>query len=173
MAGVRVLVVAVVVPTLFVGLIARVSAALFIRMLSVLTMHVAGFKTLVLARRETLLLTPIVGASLASGTLTIFASMTSVDALHTVQPVGPALLQKMVELAIVVLLKLMAHLAFCIGLNFVELTARNKAFAQARLVDRLKVLREQLERLFTKFTTGANVLRPVSLVEGHVCVCVC
>ena len=49
MAGARVLVVVVFVPARFVGPIARVFTALFVRMLSVLTMHVAWLKTLVLA----------------------------------------------------------------------------------------------------------------------------
>jgi hypothetical protein len=49
MVGVHVLVVVVFVFVRFVGPIARIFAALFIRMLGVLTMHAAGLKTLVLA----------------------------------------------------------------------------------------------------------------------------
>ena len=124
MRGARAFVV-VVVPARFVGLIVRVPAALFVRMPSVLTMHVAGRKTLVLTRGETLLLACIVGASLAVATLTIFTWTTSVVVLHAVLPVGPALLRKMAKLAIILLSKLVAHLALCVGSNFVKLTARN------------------------------------------------
>jgi hypothetical protein len=49
MAGARVLVVVGFVLPRFVGPIARVFAALFVRMLSMLTMQVAGLRTLVLA----------------------------------------------------------------------------------------------------------------------------
>ena len=62
MAGARVLVVVVV--ARFVGLIARICVALFVGVLGVLTMHVAGLKTLVLARGETLRTARIVGALL-------------------------------------------------------------------------------------------------------------
>jgi hypothetical protein len=151
----------------FVGLIARVSTALFVRMLSVLTMHVAGLKTLVLAQGETLLIAHIVGSLLVFATLTLFA-LTSVVASHTGQLVGPALLQKMVDLAIISLSKLVMHLALRISSNFLKSTERNEALAQARVVDRLEILRKQLECLFAKFATRANVLRPVSPVEGHV-----
>jgi hypothetical protein len=41
----------------------------------------------------------------------------------------------MAELAIVLLSKLVAHLALCVGSKFVKLKAQNKAFAQARVVD--------------------------------------
>ncbi len=140
MAGARVLVVVVVTP--FVGLIARIGAALFVGVLGILPMHVAGLKTLVLARGKTLLTAGIVGASPVLATLTVIASTTSVVASHAARPVSPALLQKMAELAIVALPKLMAHLALRIGSNFVKLTARNKAFAQAGVVDRLEILRE-------------------------------
>ena len=108
------------------------------------------------------------GAPLAFAMLTVFALTMSVVASHTAQPVGPALLQKMVEPAIVLLSKIVAHLALCVGLNLFELTARNEAFAKARVVDRLKILRDRLERLFAKFVTRANILHPVSPVEGHV-----
>ena len=74
----------------------------------------------------------------------------------------------MAELVIISLLKLVAHLVLRVGSKFLELTVRNKAFTQARVVDQLKILREQLERLFMTFATRANVLRPVSPVEGHV-----
>ncbi len=82
--------------------------------------------------------------------------------------VCPALLQKMVELAIIALPKLVAHLALHIGSNFVELAVRNEAFAQAGVIDRLEILRKRLERLFTKLAARANVLRSVSPVEGHI-----
>jgi hypothetical protein len=49
MVGAGVLVVVIFVPARFIGLIVRVAMALFERMLSVLTMHVAGIKSLVLA----------------------------------------------------------------------------------------------------------------------------
>ena len=91
----------------------------------------------------------------------------SVVASHAAQPVGPALLDKMTELAILSLLKFMAHFAFCVGLNFVELTAWNKVFTQARVVDQLKVLHERLEHLLAKFTPRADMLCPAALVEGH------
>ncbi len=123
MAGARILVVVGFVFVRFVGPIARVFAALFVRMLSVLTMHVAGLETLVLAQGETLLTTRIVGAPLIFAMLTIFASTTSVVASHAARSVGPALLQKMAELAIMSLLQLVAHLALCVGSNFLELTA--------------------------------------------------
>ena len=74
----------------------------------------------------------------------------------------------MVELAIIVLPKLVAHLALCISLNFVELVARNEAFAQAGVVDRLEILREGLQGLFAKLAARATVLRSVSPVEGHI-----
>ena len=168
MERVRTLVVAVVVLARFAGLIAQVPVALFIRMPSVLTMHVAGVKTLVLAQGETLLVTHIVGASLAVAMLTIFVSTTSIIASHAAQPVGPALIRKMAELAIVLLLKLVAHLALCVGSNFVKLMVQNEIFVHARVVDQPKVLRECLEHLLAKFTTRADVLHPVALVEGHV-----
>ncbi len=133
MAGARVLVVVAV--ARFVDLIARIGAALFVRVLWVLAMHVAGLKTLVLARGRTLLTARIVGASLVLATLAVIVSTMSVVALHAARPVGPALLRKMVELAIIALPKLMAHLALCVGSNFVKLAARNKAFAQAGVVD--------------------------------------
>ncbi len=78
--GARVLV--VVVFARFVGPIARIGAALFIGVLGVLTMLVAGLKTLVLARGETLLTARIVGALLVLATLTILASTMSLVALH-------------------------------------------------------------------------------------------
>ena len=168
MVGARVLVVVVFVFTRFVGPIARVFAAPFIGMLGMLTMYVAGLETLVLARGEALLTARIVGASLVFMTLTVFASTTSVIALHAAQSVGPALLQEMAELAIILLPKLVAHLALCIGSNLVELTARDKAFPQAGVVDQLEILRTRLERLFSKFATRAKVLRSVSPVEGHI-----
>ena len=134
MAGARDLVVVGFVFARFVGQIVRVFAALFIRMLSVLTMHVAGFETLVLGRGETLLTARIVGASLVFAALTVFALTTSAIALHAARFVGPALLQKMAELAIILLPKLVAHLALRVSLNFLELMARNKAFTQAGVV---------------------------------------
>ncbi len=166
MVGARVLVV-VVVPR-FVGPIARICAALFVGVLGVLTMHVAGLKTLVLARGETLLTARIVRALLILATLTVLASTTSIVASHAARPVGPALLQKMTELAIIALPKLVAHLALCIGSNFVELAARNEAFAQAGVVDQLEILRKRLKHLFAKLAARANVLRSVSPVEGHI-----
>ncbi len=100
--------------------------------------------------------------------LTVIASTTSVVAAHAARPVGPALLQKMVELAIIALPKLMAHLALRIGSNFVKLAARNKAFAQAGVIDRLEILCKQLERLFAKLAARADVLPSVSPMEGHI-----
>ena len=84
----------------------------------------------------------IVGALLVLATLTVITSTMSVVASHAARPVGPALLQKMAELAIIALPKLMAHLALCIGSNFVELAVRNEVFAQAGVVDRLEILRK-------------------------------
>ena len=86
MVGARVLV--VVVFARFVDLIARICTALFIGVLGVLTMHVAGLKTLVLARGETLLTVRIVGALLVLAMLTIIPSTTSVVPLHAAQSVG-------------------------------------------------------------------------------------
>ena len=103
------------------------------------------------------------GALLVFATLTVLTSTTSVVALHTAQSVGPALLRKMVELAIILLPKLVAHLALQIGSNFVKLAARNEAFTQAGVEDQLKILRNRLEHLFAKLATRANVLR---LVRG-------
>ena len=131
-------------------------------------MYVGGLKTLVLARGETLLTVRIVGALLVLATFTVISSTTSVVASHAAQPVGPALLRKMVELAIIELPKLMAHLTLCIGSIFVKLAARNEAFTQAGVVDQLKILREQLERLFAKLAARANVFRSVSPVEGYI-----
>ena len=125
----------VVVVTRFVDPIARIGAALFVGVLCLLAMHVAGLETLVLVRGRTLLAARIVGASLVLATLTVVASTTSAVASHAARPVGPALLRKMAELAIVMLPQLMAHLALRVGSNFVKLAARNKAFAQARVVD--------------------------------------
>jgi hypothetical protein len=167
MAGTWVLVVVVVVAR-FVNPIARIGGALFIGVLCILAMHVARLETLVLARGRTLLAARIVGASLVLATLTIVASTTSVVASHAAQPIGPALIRKMAELAVVALLQLMAHLALRVGSNFIELAARNKASAQTRVVDRLKILREQLRRLFAKLTARVDVLRSVRSVEGHV-----
>ena len=48
MVGVRVFVIVVVVPVCFIGLIAWVPATLFLRMPSMITMHVAGRKIVVL-----------------------------------------------------------------------------------------------------------------------------
>jgi hypothetical protein len=167
MAGARVLVVVVV--ARFGGPIVLICAALFIGVLGVLTMHVAGLKTLVLTQGETLLTTCIVGASLILATLTVIASTMAVIALHAAGSVGPALLQKMAELAIIALPKLVAHPAPRIVLNFVELAARNKAFAQAGFVDRFKILHKRLEHLlFMKLAARANVLCSVSPVEGHI-----
>ena len=166
MVGAHVLVVVVV--ACFVGPIERICAALFIGVLGVLTMHVAGLKTLVLARGETLLTARIVGALLILATLTLIALTTFVVASHAARPVGPALLQKMAELAIIALPTLMVHLALRIGLNFVKLAARNEAFTQVGVIDRLEILRKQLERLFVKLAARANVLRSVSPVEGHI-----
>ena len=130
MAGVCVLVIVGVVFARLVGPVARVCVALFIRVLGVPTMHVAGLKTLVLARGETLLTARIVGASLVFAMLTVLALTTSVIVLHPARSVGPALLQKMAELLIISLPKLVAHLALRIDSNFVELMARDEAFAQ-------------------------------------------
>ena len=135
MAGARDLVVVGFVFARFVGQIVRVFAALFIQMLSVLTMHVAGLKTLVLMQGETLLTARIVGTLLVFATLTVFASMTSVVASHAARSVGPALLQKMAELAIILLPKLLAHLALRICSNFLKFMARNVAFTQSGVVD--------------------------------------
>ncbi len=126
----------------FVDPVARIGVALLVRVLCVLAMHVARLETLVLARGKTLLVARIVGVSLVLATLTVVASTTSIVASHAAQPVGPALLRKMAELAVVVLPQLMAHRALRVGSNFIELAAGNKAFAQARVVDRLKILRE-------------------------------
>ena len=82
----------VVVVARFAGPIARICTALFIEVRGVLTMHVAGLKTLVLARGETFLTARIEGVSLVLASLTIIASKMSVVASHTAQPVGPALL---------------------------------------------------------------------------------
>jgi hypothetical protein len=98
-------------------------------------MHVAGLETLVLAWGRILLAAHIVGVLLVLATLTVVASTTSVVALHAARPVGPALLRKMAELVVVALPQLMAQLALCVGSNFVELAARNKAFTQARVVN--------------------------------------
>ena len=166
MAGAHVFVVVVV--ARFVGQIARICATLFVGVLGVLTMHVAGLKTLVLARGETLLTARIVGALLIFAMLTVLASMMSIVASHAARSVSPALHQKMAVLAIISLPKLVAHLALRIGSNFVKLMGQNKAFAQAGVVDRLKILREQLERLFAKFASRANVLCRVSPVEGRI-----
>jgi hypothetical protein len=165
MAGARVLVVVVV--ACFVGPIARICVTLFVGVLGVLTMHVAGLKTLVLARGETLLTACIMEAPLVLATLTIITSTTSVVASHAARPVGPVLLQKMGGLVIIALPKFVAHLALRIGSNFVELAARNEAFAQAGVVDRLEILCERLERLFAKLVARTNVLRSVSPVQGH------
>ena len=81
MAGAHVLVVVVVV--CFVGPIARMCAALFIGVLGILTMHVAGLKTLVLVQGETLLTARIVRALLVLATLTVIASTKSVVPSHT------------------------------------------------------------------------------------------
>ncbi len=81
MAGAPVLVVVVV--ARFVGPIARICAALFVGVLGVLTMHVVGLKTLVLAQGETLLTVRIVGALLILTTLTVLASTTSIVTPHT------------------------------------------------------------------------------------------
>jgi hypothetical protein len=86
MAGAHELVVVVVV--CFVGPIARICAVLFVGVLGVLTMHVAGLKTLVLARRETLLTMRIVGVLLVLAMLTVILSTTSVVASHAAQSVG-------------------------------------------------------------------------------------
>ncbi len=158
----------VVVVALLIDPIERIGATLLVRVLRVLAMHVARLETRVLARGRTLLVARIVGALLVLATLTVVVSTTSVVASHTARPFSPALLQKMTELAVVALLQLMAHLALRVGLNFIKLAARNKAFAQARVVDRLEILREQLQRLFAKFTARADVLRSVRPVEGHV-----
>jgi hypothetical protein len=166
MAGARVFVVVVV--ACFVNPIARIGVALFVGVLCILTMHVAGLETLVLARGRTLLAARIVGALLVLAMLTIVALTTSVVPSHAVRPVGPALLQKIANLAIVAIQQLMAHLTLCVGSNFVKLAARNKAFAQARVVDRLKILRERLQRLFVKLTARADVLRSARPVEGHI-----
>ncbi len=152
----------------FVGPIVRICATLFIGVLGVLTMHVAGLKTLVLARGETLLTARIVGALLILATLTLIALTTFVVASHAARPVGPALLQKMAELAIIALPKLVSHLVLHISLNFVELATRNEAFTQAGVVDQLEILRERLERLFAILAARANVLHSVSPVEGHI-----
>ena len=64
----------------------------------VLTMHVAGLKTLVLASGGTLLLAHIVGVSLAVATLIIFASTKSIVTSCAAQPVGPGLLRKIASL---------------------------------------------------------------------------
>ncbi len=108
MSGARVFVVVVV--ARFVDPIARIGAALFVGVLCLLAMHVAGLETLVLVRGRTLLAARIVGASLVLATLTVVASTTSAVASHAARPVGPALLRKMAELAIVMLPQLMAHL---------------------------------------------------------------
>ncbi len=101
MAGVRVFVVDVVAH--FVNPIARIGTALLIGVLCILTMHVAGLETLVLARGRTLLAARIAGALLVLATLTVVPLTTSVVASHAAQPDGPVLLQKMAELAIVAL----------------------------------------------------------------------
>ncbi len=93
----------VVVVALLVDPIARIGATLLVRVLPVLTMHVARLEALVLVWGRTLLVARVVRASLVLATLAIVASTTSVVASHAAQPVGPALLRKMAELAVVAL----------------------------------------------------------------------
>ncbi len=93
----------VVVIALLVDPIARIGVTLLVRVLRVLAMHVARLEALVLARGRTLRVARIVGALLVIATLAVVASTTSVVASHAAQPFGPALLQKMAELAVVAL----------------------------------------------------------------------
>ncbi len=62
----------------------------------------------------------------------------------------------------------MVHLALRVGSNLVELAARNKAFACARVVNRLEILRERLQQLLAKFAAKAYVFRLVRPMEGHI-----
>ena len=93
----------VVVVALLVDPIARIGATLLLRVLRVLAMHVARLEALVLAWGRTLPVARVVGASLVFATLAVVASTTSVVASHAARPFGPALIRKMVELAVVML----------------------------------------------------------------------
>ncbi len=92
-----------VVVALLVVPIARVGAKLLIRVLCVLAMHMARLEALVLAWERTLLVARVVGASLVLATLAVVALTTSVVASHAARPFGPALIRKMVELAVIAL----------------------------------------------------------------------
>ena len=92
----------------------------------------------------------------------------SIVVLHAVRPVGTAMLHKMAELGIILLSTLMTHLALCVDTNLFKLMARNKAFAQVRVVDQVEVLCKRLEHLLANITTRVDILRPVALMEGHV-----
>jgi hypothetical protein len=103
---------AVVVCMWFVNLIARVCMTFLVGVLGMLAKHVARLKILVLAHGGTLFVTRIGAASVAVATLNLLAlTMISAAALHAVQPVGLAMVQKIAQLAGVALLKLSAHLA--------------------------------------------------------------
>jgi hypothetical protein len=93
----------VVVVALLVNPIARIGATLLVQVLRVLAMHVARLEALVLTRGKTLLVARILGALLVLATLAVVALTTTVIASHAARPFGPALLQKMAELAIVAL----------------------------------------------------------------------
>jgi hypothetical protein len=109
-------------------LVARVGMALFVQVLSVFSVHMTGLEILVCALRGALLVLLLVVVS--SGTITklgvlasaIALTMIAAVALH-VQPVAPALVGKMAQLACILLHLLSTQLVLCFCANLLDLLA--------------------------------------------------
>ena len=131
----------VVVCARFINLTAWVPSALLVRMPGLLTMHMAGLKAFVFVHGGTLLVARIVAAPPTVATLIVLTPTISIDASHAARPVGPVMVCKMAELAIVALSKLFAHLVLCISSDLVKLMVLIITVVQLSIVDGLEVLR--------------------------------
>ena len=88
--------------------------------------------------------------------------------MHRVGLLRPAFAGKVFELASVVLLELMAHLALRIKSNLFGLHTAIIAVIHASFVNQLEILGKSLKSLFAELATGANIFGSVGLVEGNV-----
>ena len=127
-----------------VGLITRVHPAFLVGVLGLLGMPVARLGILVITHGWALLVAGILAAPVAVAALVVLALTISIVASHAVQPVGLTMVRKMMKLASRVLLKFLAHLTLCVGMDLVKLVALVAAIIKLSIVDCLKVPCESL-----------------------------
>ena len=128
-----------------VGLITRVHPAFLVGVLGLLGMPVARLGIRVITHGWALLVAgTILAAPVAVAALVVLALTISIVASHAVQPVGLTMVRKMMKLASRVLLKFLAHLTLCVGMDLVKLVALVAAIIKLSIVDCLKVPCESL-----------------------------